>query len=222
MCTFQSCCFIFQIAAQSACFRHNKIITKEYVSYEYTGIRKLSGKISHGNPLFPYITYLCSIPLDFSYVPIHWHDEMEIIYIKKGHGIITVDFTQYQVSAGTLALIIPGQLHSIEQYENESMEYENIIFHPQILLSKQTDTCSTDYFSPLMDGTLTIPVLYQPGDPYYKEISACVDANDEISKTNPPAYQLFIKSQLFMLFYILFNKCSSRNVQKKITNLWKK
>ena len=105
-------------------------------------------KISHGNPLFPYITYLCSIPLDFSYVPIHWHDEMEIIYIKKGHGIITVDFTQYQVSAGTLALIIPGQLHSIEQYENESMEYENIIFHPQILLSKQTDTCSTDYFSP--------------------------------------------------------------------------
>ena len=50
-------------------------------------------KISHGNPLFPYITYLCSIPLDFSYVPIHWHDEMEIIYIKKGHGIITVDFT---------------------------------------------------------------------------------------------------------------------------------
>ena len=84
-------------------------------------------KISHGNPLFPYITYLCSIPLDFSYVPIHWHDEMELIYIKKGHGIITVDFTQYQVSAGTLALIIPGQLHSIEQYENESMEYENII-----------------------------------------------------------------------------------------------
>lgn len=215
LCTFQSCCFIFRIAAQSACFRHNKIITKEYVPYEYTGIRKLSGKISHGNPLFPYITYLCSIPLDFSYVPIHWHDEMEIIYIKKGHGIITVDFTQYQVSAGTLALIIPGQLHSIEQYENESMEYENIIFHPQILLSKQTDTCSTDYFSPLMDGTLTIPVLYQPGDPYYKEISACVDANDEISKTNPPAYQLFIKSQLFMLFYILFNKCSSRNAQKK-------
>lgn len=40
-------------------------------------------KILHGDPLFPYITYLCSIPLDFGYVPMHWHDEMEIIYIKK-------------------------------------------------------------------------------------------------------------------------------------------
>jgi len=26
-------------------------------------------KILHGDPLFPYITYLCSIPLDFGYVP---------------------------------------------------------------------------------------------------------------------------------------------------------
>ena len=55
-------------------------------------------KILHGDPLFPYITYLCSIPLDFGYVPMHWHDEMEIIYIKKGNGTITVDFTQHTVS----------------------------------------------------------------------------------------------------------------------------
>ena len=169
---------------------------------------------SHSTPDFPYNAYICSIPLDFEKVPLHWHDEVEIIYIKKGRGRVTLDFTSLYVEAGDIIIVSPGQLHAIGPAE-DSMEYENIIFHPQILLSKQTDTCSTDYFSPLMDGTLTIPVLYQPGDPYYKEISACVDANDEISKTNPPAYQLFIKSQLFMLFYILFNKCSSRNAQKK-------
>ena len=90
-------------------------------------------------------------------MPIHWHDEMELIYIKKGHGIITVDFTQYQVSAGTLALIIPGQLHSIEQYENESMEYENIIFHPQFFIQADRHLAALTIFPPLMDGTLTIP-----------------------------------------------------------------
>ncbi len=85
------------------------------------------------------MTYLCSIPLDFGYVPMHWHDEMEIIYIKKGNGTITVDFTQHTVSAGDIALILPGQLHSIGQFESESMEYENIIFHPNMLISKKTD-----------------------------------------------------------------------------------
>ena len=174
-------------------------------------------KISHGNPLFPYITYLCSIPLDFSYVPIHWHDEMELIYIKKGHGIITVDFTQYQVSAGTLALIIPGQLHSIEQYENESMEYENIIFHPQILLSKQTDTCSTDYFSPLMDGTLTVPVL-----PIMERF---LPASMQMMRSAKLIRQLtsFSSKASFSCCFI-FSSISAvpEMPRKKITSLWKK
>ena len=39
---------------------------------------------NHAETLFPYNTYICSIPLDFYEVPRHWHNEMEIIYIKKG------------------------------------------------------------------------------------------------------------------------------------------
>ena len=171
-------------------------------------------KILHGSLLFPYITYLCSIPLDFKYVPIHWHDEIEIIYIKKGTGIIHVDFTAYKVTAGTIALILPGQLHSIEQFETESMEYENIIFHPNMLISKKTDTCNTDFLQPLLTGNIAIPILYTPDFPHYKEIAACVDANDEICKTYPNGYQLFIKSQLFMLFFILCHKCSSMEVPR--------
>ena len=179
---------------------------------EYENYRE---KILHGSPLFPYITYLCSIPLDFPRVPAHWHDEIELVYIKKGIGIIHVDFSQYTVSAGMIALILPGQLHSIEQFENESMEYENIIFHPNMLISKKTDTCNTDFFLPLLSGTISVPVFYAPDSPCYAEIAACIDANDEICKTNPAGYQLFIKSQLFMFFFILFHKCSNRIPQKK-------
>ena len=172
-------------------------------------------KIPHGNPLFPYITYPCSIPLDFSRVPLHWHDEMEIIYIKKGTGAITVDFKSYVVTEGTIALILPGRLHGIEQYMQESMEYENIIFHPGILISKKADTSNTEFLAPLLSGALSVPLLYQPGSPCYAEIAACIDANDEISRTNPPGYQFFIKSQLFMLFYILFNKCLLKEPAKR-------
>ena len=53
-------------------------------------------KKNHTTLDFPYNTYLCSIPLDFELVPPHWHDEMEIIYIKKGRGIVNVDFKECQ------------------------------------------------------------------------------------------------------------------------------
>ena len=174
-------------------------------------------KVSHGDPDFPYITYPCSIPLDFSCVPLHWHDEVEFIYIKKGNGMISVDFIQYPVSAGTIVLILPGQLHSIDEVAGFSMEYENIIFHPNILLSKSADASNTDFLQPLFSGNITVPTLYTPETPFYTEIAACIDANDEIRKTFPKGYQLFLKSQLFMLFFILVERLSGNASERKDT-----
>ena len=38
----------------------------------------------HTDTMFAFNIYPCTIPLDFSFVPLHWQDSMEVIYIKKG------------------------------------------------------------------------------------------------------------------------------------------
>lgn len=162
---------------------------------------------THGEGIFPYNTYLCSIPLDFAAVPPHWHDEMELIYIKKGKGIVQVDFRTYTVTGPTLALILPGQLHSIGQFDHESMEYENIIFNPGMLIPKSLDTCSIEYIQPLLLGQITVPTIFTPVYPYYPDVISPIDACDEISKTKPQGYELYIKSMLFQFFYVLNNRC---------------
>ena len=96
---------------------------------------------THADPMFPYNTYLCSIPLDFNSVSLHWHEFMEIIYIKKGKGNVTVDFTTHYVEEGDIVIILPGHIHGISQHEGYSMEYENILFsveHVQIQKSRLT------------------------------------------------------------------------------------
>ena len=169
----------------------------------------------HGKREFPFNIYPCSIPVDFSHVALHWHEEMEIIAVKKGNGRITVDTVSYPVSEGDILAVFPGQLHAISCGSGERMEYENIIFHPNMLISKKTDTCNTDYLVPLLSGNVSLPLLYTPDSPHYAEISACIDANDEICKTYPSGYQLFIKGQLFLLFYILLHKCSTKEPSGK-------
>ena len=177
--------------------------------------------IEHVELAFPYNTYLCSIPLDFQKVPLHWHDEIELIYIKKGKGIVSVDFRPYKVSAPTIVLILPGQLHSIEQCNNFSMEYENIIFSPNMLISKNVDYTASNFLQPLFHGKISVPTVFTPVYPYYKLISAPLDACDEICKTMPQGYQLFIKSKLYEFFFILDNRCrnfSKKSVQTKNLN----
>lgn len=168
----------------------------------------------HGLLNFPYNTYLCSIPLDFSTVPLHWHDEMELIYIKKGSGQVTVDFKEYIVNAPALVLILPGQLHSIEQHNSDSMEYENIIFSTTMLLPGTIDYAKEDFLTPLMNGKITVPTLFTPVYPYYADVIAPIDACDEICKTMPQGYQLFVKSKLYEFFFVLDNRC--RNLSKPL------
>ena len=174
-------------------------------------------KITLSDPDFAYITYLCSIPLDFPQVPLHWHDEMEFIYIKKGIGMVSVDFQPYVVETGSIILILPGQLHTIDQLGDACMEYENIIFHPNILISKTVDSCNTDLLLPFINGNIAVPTHFKPTDAFYNQIAACIDANDEIRKTFPKGYQLFLKGQLFLLFSVLIEKCSDTVVEQKNT-----
>lgn len=62
----------------------------------------------HGHEDFPFNIYLCTIPLDFHLVPTHWHNDMEIIYIKKGRGIVSIDLRPFGVAEGILSLSLRG------------------------------------------------------------------------------------------------------------------
>ena len=172
-------------------------------------------KKAHGNADFPYITYPCSIPLDFSRVPLHWHEEMELVFIKKGKGIVCIDFTTYHVSAGDILVIIPGQFHSIEQEPGESMEYENIIFQPSMLYSSHGDLCTEEYFLPMLSGQLVLPSYVHPSLDFYEEAAACLNRADMLCDRRPFAYQISVKSQLFELCFILFSHAVKQDTPRK-------
>lgn len=158
---------------------------------------------AHTTEEFPYNTYLCSIPLDFPSVPLHWHTELELIVIKKGRGFVSVDLHKRELLAGDIVFIRPGQLHSIEQYSTSSMEYENIILKPDLLFSGETDLCAVRFLLPLINGTLPSVTFITPSLSCYNAISECIRQIDLLCGTRPEGYQLGVKSQLFQFFFLL-------------------
>lgn len=159
---------------------------------------------AHGDPGFPFNIYPCSIPLDFTAVPTHWHNDMEIIYIKKGSGRISVDLVSYQVQAGAIAFIAPGQLHAIEQSENTIMEYENIIFQLSMLMPPGSDLCNEQFFTPLLHNRIALPTCLLVDAPAHREVSRCLNEIDHLSSRGDPVSALGIKGKLLELFYLLF------------------
>lgn len=161
---------------------------------------------------FPYNTYLCSIPLDFTLVPLHWHQELELVVIKKGEGLISVDFDKRNVRAGDLVFIRPGQLHSIEQEGQHTMEYENIILKKELLTSGGEDLCAREFIGPLLEGTLACASFLTPALPGFSELSACISRIDRLCEQRPEGYQLAVKGNLFQFLFLLISGRQKRDL----------
>ena len=149
---------------------------------------------SHFDSDYFYNNYTCSIPLDFTEVPLHWHNEMELIYIKKGCMIVSVDLEYSVVNAGDIVVVMPGHIHSIIQNESDSCEYENILFNLDMLVSRQCDYDTVSFFNGIAGFNGYCPPVISKTAPHYSDLIHYIDEADNICKYFPDWFRLKISA----------------------------
>lgn len=95
----------------------------------------------------------CSSNINF--LP-HMHQEIEIVYMKKGSMEVTIQHTAYTLTASDIALIMPHTLHGY--HTPESSEHIILIFKPDIIT----------HYKPLMTKQCTLPVIR--GDKLHQDV----------------------------------------------------
>lgn len=90
--------------------------TEAYVMNLYA----IKEKCQHGSIQVPYSYYDCGIPDYFTSVPLHWHSEMELNYIKSGNGFFKYEDQTISAKPGDIFLIQPNVLHAIMSDEHSS------------------------------------------------------------------------------------------------------
>ncbi len=101
------------------------------------------------------------IPREDSYTKPHTHDFIELVYIRKGHGVHVINDRRYDISPGDLLFINYGQNHIVEG--NPSFELVNIIFTPEFISNSLISSENIyDLFSFVLadelDGEAELPV----------------------------------------------------------------
>lgn len=182
---------------------------------EYSGYRENK---KHTPDDFPYNTYLCTIPLDFSEVKPHWHEETELIIVKKGEGRVSVDLSEYMVSAGDILFVPSGKLHSIGQIEGRSMEYENIIFKASLLRSDGEELCQKRFIDPIFRGEIPTPTHIHSGSDCHDELFSLISQMDRLCDKRPFGYQLAVKGCLYQAMYLLLSEGGEKNEGKERAN----
>ncbi len=159
-----------------------------------------------GDFLLPFTVCKTLLPDFYTTFPMHWHNEMELVYIDSGEYIETIDFENYHVKKGDIVIIPPCMLHSFKQYEEERTSFRTIIFDLSIVTGNNTDACSIKYFTPFTENRVVSPAVISADMPHYNELKSIMLKMMEIYSDKEICFELELKSKLYELFYLLF-KC---------------
>ena len=156
----------------------------------------------HGAVRFPFNLYPCTIPGDFPQVALHWQESMELVFVKRGAGLVQVGAVTCPAYQGDIFIFTPGTLHALRQAEGQRMEYENIIFELE-LLGGAEDLCAEKYLLPLQSGRLSLPARLTPNDLCYLQAAACLREVEEANRAKLPGYELLVKGALLHFLSLL-------------------
>lgn len=134
---------------------------------------------------------------------LHWHDHLEWVYVRKGRVQIQVDAFVDEVKEGELVFINSRQLHAGHPLEAGS-QMAAIVFNEAIIRNSGLDSTEERYIMPILTHRLKLPVILKREDPLSSDILGSVSRLiDELDIRNN-GYELFVKSELYRIFGLIF------------------
>lgn len=118
--------------------------------------RELKENKPHGTKEYSYTQYFIHNPRRAFHIPVHWHDEVEIIYIKKGVITIYIGDERFPAEGGDLFFVNTGELHFMES-EDMGVEYYTLLFPLTFLSFQIEDALEQEVFLPLRHKKLLFP-----------------------------------------------------------------
>lgn len=125
-------------------------------------IRELKENVVHGTKEYPYEQYNIRNRNRTFQVPVHWHDEMEIIAIERGQLEIKIGEDNFIGRAGDIFFVNPRELHLMGPSEIDGLYY-TLLFPIEFISFQTQDALETELLSPIRSNKLLFPHQLQGG-----------------------------------------------------------
>lgn len=162
-------------------------------------ILELKENTPHGTKEYPYDQYFIHNVKQFFQFPVHWHDELEIIYIKQGTLQLSINGLDYTGNAGSIFLVNPRELHLMGS-SDLSIAYYTLLFPLEFISFQSMDDLETTLLQPLRSGQLVFEHKL-PDALLSDRLCPILDQIIAVNQENSPMKQ--IKTRILLLQFFL-------------------
>ena len=175
----------------------------------------------HGTKDDPFSTYHIENAGRSFQIPVHWHDELEIIYVKSGFLTVSISGESYIGKPGDAFVVSPGNLHLMGS-DTGAVDYYTFLFPLKNLSFRADDLLEDKLLEPLNSGHLMInPRINDTAKELCEQLIEVYAAKNDESESQLTAQ---IKTKIILLQFILEmwkkgfiieNDTSGRNIVEK-------
>lgn len=165
----------------------------------YQMFLELKENIPHGTKEYPYDQYnIHNIRHPFQF-PVHWHEELEIIYIREGKLHVCIEGEDYWGNAGSIFLVNPKELHLMDS-DDFSVAYYTLLFPVEFISFQTTDDLENHLLQPLRSGQLQIS--HEISDPMLSEKLYRILEEITLLNQNHNSIQCQIQTRILLLQFL--------------------
>lgn len=156
-----------------------------------------------GTLYFPFQHYDMQNPNGNLFVPAHWHDEIEILYIKKGTLHLNLNAQMHVLCEGTICFLNSLHIHSMLP-EDSGTHYYAYVFPMEYLAFEKQDYLQKVLITPLIERKLLFPLTVNAENVCYREVLDRLTLLIELDSARPFGYQLRCKGALLDMIAALY------------------
>jgi hypothetical protein len=184
---------------------------------------ELKENIPHGTKAYPYTQYHIHKMNTSFQVPVHWHDELEIIYILNGELKVSINGEEFIGGPDSLFVVNPRDLHLMGS-DDTSVDYFTLLFPMEFISFQSNDALENDFLKPLRKGQLRFNpcIIY---DVLYDNIFSIIKYIIKVNTEKLSGYELRTRILLLELLSCFMesqdmiqkaDSCHGSNVQRDI------
>lgn len=151
----------------------------------------------------PFSHYECVISDTFLYVPMHWHDEFEINYIRDGCAEFICGDEKFISQKGDIIIIPPNMMHSVYMHKGCTQTYDTLVFSAAVFGGLESERYMQICIAPLVSGNMRVKTHITPKHHYYPELQKITENIFSCAKGDTPQLDMLLKSELIRLFWLL-------------------
>ena len=154
----------------------------------------------HGTKDDPFSTYHIENAGRSFQIPVHWHDEFEIIYVRSGFLAVSISGESYIGKTGDAFVVSPGNLHLMGS-QTGTVDYYTFLFPLKYISFRTDDMLDEKLLEPLNSGHLMIcPRVKDTAKELCEQLIEIYEAKKDESETKITTQ---VRTKIILLQFIL-------------------